>query len=57
MDGYFGYMNVHDYKHVCTSMHECANILIRSRRAKSTLDLMIVTKKLLDRLIVGLRQP
>ena len=44
MDGYFGYMKVHDYKHVCTTMHECAHILIGSRRAKSTLDLLIVAK-------------
>ena len=37
IDGYFGYMNVHDYKHVCTSMHVCAWILTRSRRTKKHL--------------------
>ena len=44
MDGYFGYTNMHDYKHACMSVHMCARILIRSRHTKGILDLMIATK-------------
>ena len=44
MDRYFGYTNLHDYMHVCASLRECAQILIRSRRTKSTLDHIIVAE-------------
>ena len=42
--GYFRYINVHNYMHVCTGMLECTQILSGSRCTESTLDLMIVSE-------------